>query len=484
MIALFLCLFLTDLTLFLFMIFCMHKSFSKTLAWTCSFLFLPFFSHILFLLIGIGVLNRKQKLKLILKNGFLNKKNLNNNFKKTQKNIEKYYKNLALFNINLHKTMVLKNNDLQIYRSGKTTFKNIFCEIEKAKNSIFVSSYIFCDDEIGNKMKNLLIKKAQQKVKVVVLFDSVGSKKTSKSFFKSLQKCGIVVCEFFPSKIKHINIFANYRNHRKIIVVDMFTSFVGGINIRDDHLGKNEKLSPWLDTHLKIVGNTSLELLQVIIEDIKLNQNQKLNDCLKEVFDNLYFEKLKSLKLSRSKKKGIDIQVLNSSKLFLSQKIEESLICLINLAKKEIFIETPYLILDNKFFVALKLATIRGVKVNVIISKKPDKKFVYNASLYYAKMLCEIGVNIFLFDGFVHSKTLLCDEKIFVCGSTNFDVRSFDLNFETSVIIYNKNISQNFHKMLKKTLSFCTRVENNFYKKLPVSKKLAINFSKLFSPIL
>ncbi len=465
------------------MIFIEHKRPYRVLVWTVAFLVLPIVSFVLYLIFGIGVVNRKQKLKLILRNTEICKKNLKTNFYQTQFNIEKEYNSLIKFNTNLHKTLVLKNDSVKIFRSGEETFENIFKVIVNAKNSIFVLSYIFCDDEIGNKLKSLLIKKAKQGVRVVVVIDSIGSKKTNKNFFLGLETAGIIVCEFFPSKLKHINILANYRNHRKIIVVDEMISFVGGINVRDDHLGKNPKLSPWLDTHLEIVGQTSLELLKVVLEDIKLCSNNNLIKKLDNAFANNYFEQ-KKLTASTAKKGNINIQVLNSSKLFLSQKIEESLIFIINSAKKQIFVETPYLILDDKMFCALKLACLRGVEVNIIISKKPDKNFVYNASLYYAKILSEVGVNIFLFDGFVHSKTLLCDDNIFVCGSANFDMRSFDLNFETSVVIYNKKICQKFYQMLKTTLNSCQKLENNFYKKLPVSKKLAINFSKLFSPIL
>ncbi|MGN1208495.1 MAG: phospholipase D-like domain-containing protein, partial [Christensenellales bacterium] len=210
---------------------------------------------------------------------------------------------------------------------------------------------------------------------------------------------------------------------------------------------------------------------------------QKDKTKLQKLFDENYFENFKSKKIENSNGK-IFAQVINSSPLYLSQKIEDSFIFLINFAKKSIVIETPYLICDDKFFCALKNAAMSGVDVKIILSKKPDKMFVYNASLYYAKILSENGINIFLFDGFVHSKTMLVDEDIFVCGSANFDMRSFNLNFETSVVVYSKKLTKKFENMIFETLKNCVKLDVGFYKKLPVTKKLAIKFSKLFSPIL
>lgn len=502
MVALFLCIILVDLLLIFIMIFVESKRPYRVLIWTLAFLVLPIFSFVLYLFFGCGVLNRRKKLNEISKEKSVNVNNLKSNFrliKKQEKDQERL--NNMIFNMNLHKTLVLENENIKIYREGNETFKDIFNEIDKARDCVFISSYIFADDKIGNKLLNLLVKKAKQNVKIVVLYDCVGSKKTKVQFFDKLKKNGGIVLRFFPPKI-NVNLQINYRNHRKIIVIDNFVSFIGGLNIRDDHLGKNKKLFPWLDTHLKIVGLTGLELLKVILSDMKLSASRSDLEKIKLLFNSDFFDKIceklekklikydknNSIALSKKNdkynKNKFKVQVLNSSCLYLSQKIEESFINLINSAKKEIIIETPYLILDDKIFYALKNASIRGIKIVVIISKKPDKNFVYNASLYFANELMRQGVQIFLFNGFVHSKTMLVDKKNFVCGSANFDMRSFNLNFETSVLVYSDKIAKNFFGEILKTLKESEKLEENFFKKLPVSKKLAIKFSKLFSPIL
>lgn len=513
MFAFFLCTYLVEFLVILFMIFVENKRPYRVLMWTIVFLVLPFLSLILFLLFGCGVLNRRKKLYRISKINKINELNLKFNFNYIQnkyKNQTKL-KKLLTFNANLHQTTSLFNEKIEIYRDGKLAFKNIFEEIKNARHSIFMSTYIFADDVIGEELLDLLVEKTKENVKVVLIYDSVGSKKTKDKFFDILRNNGGVVKRFFPPKL-NINLYVNYRNHRKIIVIDEKISFVGGLNVRDDHLGNNKKLYPWLDTHLKIVGNTSGELLKVFLSDFKLTLTKKEEKKLNLIFDENYFncigKTIKNCKKTLSNVKNLKncgkqinnfkyanfaitkkqdrnlVQVINSSSLFMSNKIEESFIFLINSAQKEIVIESPYLVLDDKFFCAIKCAVIRGVKVKVIISRKPDKLFVYNASLFYAQKLQEIGVQIFLFDGFVHSKTMFIDKEILVCGSSNFDMRSFTLNFETSVIVYDKILSSNFNKFLSETLHKSEELDFDFYKKLPVSKKLAIKFSKLFSPIL
>lgn len=506
MIALFFSVLFVNVVLMFFMIFFQQKRPHRIFIWLLVFFALPIIGFLLYILFGVGVFNRKKKLSQTLNNSFLEKQNLKLNVKNELKENSKInlqnnkyfrknkiktenldsgkYVNAMIFNASLHREEITKNESVEIFRDGIRAFEEIINSIRKAKKFIFVQSYIFASDEIGTKILKELVEKAKSGVKVIVLIDSVGSRKLKKDFFKDLVLAGGVVFEYFSPlfNVKFLNLMLNYRNHRKIIIIDTYTCFIGGLNIRDDHLGKNRKLSPWLDTHIKIVGTVGLNLLKVFLSDLKLCVKKEEKN-INNVFDNKFFEDFKCENLDMSKCE-IRAGLINSSPLNLSQKIEDSFIYLINNALKSIVIETPYLILDEKFFCAIKNSLISGVKVKIILSKIPDKKFVYNASLYYANQLIKEGAEIFLYDGFVHSKTLLVDDKIFVCGSANFDMRSFNLNSETSLIVYNRKVAQDFKNEIIKTINCCEKLELNFYKKLPVYKKLAIKFSKLFSPIL
>ncbi|MBE5745892.1 MAG: cardiolipin synthase [Clostridiales bacterium] len=339
-----------------------------------------------------------------------------------------------------------------------------------AKQNIYILSYIFADDKIGKEIKNILKYKAKKGVDVVVIYDSFGSKNTKRVFFNEMKKIGIKVLEFFPPffKLKFLQLDINYRNHRKIIIIDNFIAYVGGLNIRDDHLGLKKELSPWRDTHIKIVGESVIELLKVFLNDLNLCKKVKIN--------------IKNIPLFNNGK--IKTQILNSSPLYSHSKIGESIINAINNAKKSVYIQTPYLILDDKTINALKNTKFSGKNVVIIIPKLKDKNFVYNVSLYYAKLLIDVGIKVYLFKGFLHSKCMVIDKDIFLVGSSNFDMRSFYLNFETSVMIFDKSISEKYYNIIQEDLSNSEELTLNFYKKLPINKRLAISFSKLFAPIL
>jgi len=462
MIALFFIINLINLLLTNFMIFIEHKRLHRVAIWLFVFALLPIVGFLIYLLIGIGVIKKTSKFLNINFYHPINNFNLNN-LKLNNSNVK--------FNILNHSALCLDNKNIEIFSYGTEFFNTLKKDILNSKHCIYLLSYIFANDIIGNEIKNLLIKKAKEGVKIIVIYDSVGSKKTSKKFFKSLKKNGVKVYEFFPPFLKLGQLNINYRNHRKIIIIDNKFSYIGGLNIRDDHLGKNLKLTPWRDTHLKIEGKTTLELLKVFLQDLKL--------CDKNFDDNSFiipFSDFKNTKLNFA-------QVINCGPLNKGEQIEESFINLINSAKHEIIIQSPYLVLDDKFFTSLKLARLRGVKVKIFIPKLVDKPFVYNATLFNAKKLIEIGIDIYLYNGFLHSKTMLLDASIFVAGSCNFDMRSFYLNFETSVIVYSKKVSLVYYKILQQDMLNSTKLNSNFYKKLPTSKKLAISFCNLFSPI-
>ncbi|MGN1208464.1 MAG: phospholipase D-like domain-containing protein, partial [Christensenellales bacterium] len=274
--ALFLCLFLINLLLVLFMIFCEQKRPFRVLIWLVLFLLLPIIGFVLYAFFGVGVIKRSKKLNQILNKSKLYKKSLKSNCQNVENRLSKNSLPM-IFNANLHNSFVLFCEKIEIFRNGELAFESIIEAIKRAKHSIFVQTYIFAEDQIGTKIKDLLVEKAKSGIKVVVIYDSLGSRKLKKNFFEELENCGGIVTRFFPPihDIEFLNLFLNYRNHRKIIVIDEMVSFVGGLNIRDDHLGKNEKLSPWLDTHLKIVGNSSFEFLRVVLQDLKLSVKQK-----------------------------------------------------------------------------------------------------------------------------------------------------------------------------------------------------------------
>lgn len=449
-----------------------HKRLHRVAIWLFVFTSLPIIGFIFYLLFGVGVINRKKKYLQIKKEKYLSKINLKNN--KNQIDNSEFFneelKNIMGFNLINSDSLILDNEEIKIYNDGIKTFESIKNSIKNANECVYLFSYIFSDDKIGTEIKNLLIEKAKENVKVIIIYDSFGSRKTAKYFFNEMKKKGIFVYEFFPPFLKLFQLSINFRNHRKILIIDNKIAYIGGLNIRDDHLGREKKLSPWRDTHIKICGNSVNEILKVFLQDLKL--------C-----DKNFNSTTIPLKIFNKTNKNF-VQVISSGPLNSGEKIEESFINLINFAKKKIIIRTPYLVLDDKFYLSLKLALLKGVKVIIFIPKLIDKNFVYNSTLYNANRLLKIGAQIFRYNGFLHSKVLLIDEDIFACGSCNFDMRSFYLNFETSLVIYDNIVAKNYIKTLNNDIKNSERLSENFYKKLPVFKKLAIKIANLFSPIL
>lgn len=467
MIALFLIINLINLILIFFMIICEHKHLHRVAIWLLVFALLPIIGFLIYLILGTSVINAKKKLIKITDKSLLNKKNLRENYFSIKGN----FSDIEKFNLINANSLVLNNEYVKVFSYGNEFFNDLRKTLKTANNFIMIFSYIFADDNIGKEVLKVLEKKAEEGVKVIVVYDSFGSKKNDKDFFKNLIELGAIVKEFFPPLLKNklLQLSINYRNHRKICIIDGDISYIGGLNIRDDHLGRDDNLKPWRDTHIKIKGNTTLVLMQTFLDDLKLC-DEKINTSLNNITGKIYKENA--------------IQVVNSSPLESGENIEESFIKLINLSKKKIIIETPYLILDDKFLNALKLAKLSGKEVVIFIPKIFDKAFVYNATLFYAQKLLDMGVEVLLYNGFIHSKCLIVDDEVFVCGSCNFDMRSFYLNFETSVIIYENKVVKEYLKQVNKDRENSENLTLNYYKKLPIFKRLAIRFCSLFSPIL
>lgn len=458
---------LINVLLILFMIFIEHKNTHRVAIWLLVFTFLPIVGFLIYILLGIGIVFKKNRLLKIYNNTLISRKNLKDNFQQ----IKSSYNELQKFNLINNNSLLLKNQKIDIFTNGEDTFEKLKKDIKNAKNSIYILSYIFADDNIGSEIKNLLKQKAKKGLDIKIIYDSFGSKNTKKKFFNELKKYGVTILEFFPPvlKFKFLQLDINYRNHRKIIIIDNYISYLGGINVRDDHLGRKKELSPWRDTHIRIVGESTLELLKVFINDVNLCKTK---------------HKLKINKVPSLKCENFYIQIINSAPLYSDSKIQDTILKSITLAKKEIYIQSPYLILNDKIITALKNAVFSGIKIYIIIPKLKDKTFVYNVTLYYSKILLEYGIKIYTYNGFIHSKCMLVDKQIFLVGSCNFDMRSFYLNFETSALIYSSLIGKKYYKIIMEDLKHSEELTLNFYKKMPILKRLAISFSKLFAPIL
>lgn len=373
-------------------------------------------------------------------------------------------------------SVLLPENNIKIFTNGQDKMTALMQDLEAAQESINIEYYIFDDDKLGKSVMNLLIKKAKEGVKVRLIYDSVGSLRAPRRFFRKLKKAGGSVGEFFPPflGIRMLNLKVNYRNHRKIVVIDGKVGYTGGINIRGDHMGQKKRLSPWRDTHIKIEGTGVYALQNIFLNDwryVKKEQTPPL----------LYFEE----GLFPKVEKGGDVclQVLTSGPNEQTKKIKEAYLKLIMNAKKEIVIQTPYFVPDDALMEALRIALMSGVKVRIMVPRKADHITVYWVTLSYLKDIVSFGAEVYVYNGFLHSKTLMVDDNKLSIGTCNFDNRSFNLNFEDTVLMYSEELVTEHKKIFEEDIENSKLADVEYFKKKRWLTKFLQSIFRLFSPI-
>lgn len=460
------------------MIFLERKTLSSIISWLTILTFFPFVGFILYIVSGSGLSIR---IKRMLKKHQLYEVEYDkmiNQYLATQQELNDLSEDKGLITCGYNYGSVLcPKNDVKFYICGQDVLEDLVDDLEKAKYSINIQYYIFADDSTGKRVMNTLIKKAREGVSVKLIYDSIGCLGAPRRFFRKLKKAGGKVAEFFPpfGYIRMINLKMNYRNHKKIVVIDGQVAYTGGVNLRNDHMGKKKKVSPWRDTHIKVQGPGVYPLQTAFLNDWRYLKKEKVSSVeyveqglypMPEKFGNAY------------------LQVITSGPNDRIQYIKETFIKLITNAKKEILIQTPYFIPDESFMCALRIAIASGVKVKIMVPHKPDKRYIYMVTLSYLKDIVELGAEVYLYEGFLHSKTIVVDDNKVSVGTCNLDNRSFGLNFEDTVIIYDKNLNTEYKGYYEQDLQNCMLADLQYFKKKRWITKFLQAIFRLFSPIL
>lgn len=288
-----------------------------------------------------------------------------------------------------------------------------------------------------------------------------------------MKHAGIKIAHFYPSKIPFIKLHANYRNHRKICVIDGEVAFLGGFNVGAEYLGLNEKFGYWRDTHLRIIGS-SVDLINLqFLLDRRFATHEKLN-----------LENYIPIHLPKPTYK-IGMQIVSSGPDSKYPSIRNAYMAMINSAKKSIYIQTPYFIPDEGVLTALKLACLSGLDVRIMIPNKPDHIFVYWATYAHIGELIACGCQCYTYEhGFLHAKTIVVDEEICSIGTANFDIRSFNLNFEINAFIYDQTTSKKLVAIFKQDIELCNQLTPTLYNNRSYLIKFKESISRLISPIL
>lgn len=449
----------------------------KTIAWISVILLIPLAGLIFFYFFGRSYRKKKVFFRKELSDFrqvekhllWQNKHLIHNLLQNDPELISKIGVVKLLFNNS--KALLTMHNKIEILLNGEEAFPEMFKAIEQAKHHIHIQFYIIEEGKIGNNLKDLLIQKANQGVQVRVIYDGVGSWGVSKSYIEQLKKAGVEIHAFIPVRFPRLAQRINYRNHRKIIVVDGNIGFIGGLNIADRYLFGKPDIGIWRDTHLKITG-TAVNSLQLIF----LTDWHFITDKL--LSDNIYFPE------NKIKNRTI-VQIIASGPDSDWNSIMQAYFYLISTAKQYVYMSTPYFIPNESILTAIKTIALSGVDVRIILPYKSDSKLTYFGSLSYIPELLEANVSVFVYKkGFTHSKVLIVDDIICSVGTANMDLRSFDQNFEVNAMIYDKNIALKLKESYMEDLKYCDKVNlQEFYDK-PFTHHLAQGIARIFSPLL
>jgi len=378
-------------------------------------------------------------------------------------------KKLARLLLNDASAQLTFNNRSEVLTNGNETFKSLFEALEGAEDHIHLEFFIFHNDVIGRDILNLLIAKASDGVRVRILVDGLGSRALTKRF-EELGKAGIEAAGFYPVHFPFLSRRLNLRNHRKIVVIDGRVGFLGGLNIGDEYLSR-KRIGFWRDTFLKLEGDSVHFLQKIFLNDWNGVTHQ-------DISDSLYFPQPQDLgsQLTQIAATGPDSDWGSMLEIFFVA---------LTSAEKTIYIETPYFVPDEGSIMALKTAALCGLDVRIILMGVPDHKITYWASLSYVEELLKSGVRIYSYTkGILHAKILILDGEIGVVGSTNFDIRSFSLNFEISAFIYDckfaQRLEQDFHQDLADSEEFVLEE----FKLRSLSNRIKESSARLFSPLL
>ena len=470
--------YIVNICMAMIVIFLERKDPTATLAWVLVLLIFPGFGFLLYLLLAQNF-SRKQLfiMKVYAKKTFGDYIKVQKELFSTgglvfnDKNIENY-KDLIKMNLFYYGFSYTQNNEIVIYTDGERKFQELFNSIENAKDHIHMEYYIIRNDDLGNKLLNLLSKKAKEGVEVRLLYDSVGGRQISKDKIEKLKNSGVKVAVFFSSTIPFVNFKINYRNHRKIVVIDGIVGFVGGFNVGNEYMGLNNKIGYWRDTHLKISGDAVIDLQTRFFLDWSHASKQELMFLPKYFPDNRIQGK-------------VGIQIISSGPDKSDELIKSNYVKMINSAKKSILIQTPYFIPDASVFEAIKIAAASGVDVRIMIPCKPDHPFVYWATYWYCGGLLKYGVKVYIYEyGFLHAKTLVIDGTVASVGTANFDVRSFKLNFECNAIIYDTKTSQMLYDIFMDDLNYSMELTRELYLERGVLIRFKESVCRLLAPLL
>lgn len=456
------------------LIFIERKDPSTTWAWLMIMIVLPGLGFIIYLLLGQNF-SRARLFKEKKEFDTIKRRELSKDF--TSKEHEhiggEQYLDLIRMNYTHSGAKCTYNNEVDVYYNGVDKFAQLIKDLKNAKKFIHIQYYIIRPDRLGKKIMSILEEKAAEGVEVRFLVDSMGSYKVTRRSLRNFTKNDGKFEIFFPGIFPHVNTRINYRNHRKMVVIDGEYGYIGGFNVGDEYISENKHIGFWRDTHIRIRGEAVNDLTNRFLLDWCYASGEEIEDFSK------FYPK------NPIRDGDIAIQIVTSGPDHNEEYIKNAYMKMINNAKKYVYLETPYFVPDSPMLEALKLSALSGVDVRLIIPGKPDHIFMKWAASAYIGDLLNAGAKVYLYqNGFIHAKTIVADGKVCTVGTANMDMRSYSLNFEVNAFIYDDRVANNLETQFFKDIEDCKVMTKEEYDKRSITLRIRESIIRLISPIL
>lgn len=474
-------LFGVNLILAFIIIFLERKDPSATLAWIMVLFLIPFVGIVLYLLFSQNIA-RKKIFRLSADEEWL----LSNSLANQTRDIGsgKFYfsneaaqtwKDLIRLNQVYGHAYYTQDNRIETLTDGEEMFRCLLKDIEEAKETINIMFFIVKNDFVGRALIDALTVKVKEGLTVRFLVDALGSRQIGRRLMKEFVAAGGQFSLFFPPSIplfKWFNLKFNYRNHRKLVAIDDHIGYIGGFNIAKEYLGKKKKFGYWRDTQLRICGGSAQDINARFLLDWRFAAKEQVK--VSEVFFTPAVCEGKS-----------GVQIVSSGPDARHEQVKRAFMRMIAGAKKNIYIQTPYFVPDGPILESLKMAAQSGVEVKMMIPNKPDHIFVYWATYSYVGEIIGSGGKVYVYDnGFLHSKTMTVDGEVYTAGSTNFDRRSFKLNFESNAFVYDREVTMEHERIFKEDLKECYELTQELYDRRSLWIRIKEPVARLLSDIL
>lgn len=441
----------------------------RALAWTLALLFLPGVGLVFYLffgrgLKGISMISKRKKRKL-MHSSYVHQP------PKPVKLDDTPHRQLIKLAHNLCNAPLTLNNSIKIYTDGASKFADLRNDLGNARKSILLQYYIFADDEIGREIASILIDKARQGLDVYVMYDHVGSFSASNRFFRSMKESGAKVHPFFRVTFPQLANRINWRNHRKIVIIDDAIGYIGGMNIADRYVKGLPDGSLWRDTHFRVEG----DIVRSLFYSYAIDWN----------FLNPHLAGSYRFSPPESKRSGLGMQVVCSGPTDPWHALSMSFLKAISMATKKIYIQTPYFLPTDYLMRALEAASLSKIDVRIMIPRNPDSKMLKYATYSYVASCLRAGIKVYFYEpGMLHAKMMIVDDDFVTAGSANFDFRSFENNFECNLMIYDPEVCRTMREIFFADLEKCSKVSIREWGGRPVLQRVFENVLRLLSPIL